>query len=267
MQLQSKVAGVITAFAYLTILPGCKKESNGTTNPAGNCKVKSITYGEITPPKDEFVYDNSGRVTRINEFSNNSPTWYQTLTYGTGGNVSKWEKYNNSGYIDARRTASFDGQGRVSGYVEINWDYSFGVRTDTSEYHFSYGNNTITGFQLYNGDTTNKIIRYYQNDNLVKMESYSSNGTLSETQTITYTNIINRQYDFEASNVLYYRALGNKNMPATLQIRDAATNEINYNVSYTYETNAGGYVTKSKLKYLHLPSTPEIANTYTYQCN
>lgn len=260
---------ILLPLLSLILASGCKKEnpSNIPTNPSGNCKVKTEnTSGSgIQPFRNEYEYDNSGQLIKMHAFQNNAENSYDTYEYESNGNTKTWSQFDPSGAIHYKRISSFDGQGRVSGYMSITWE-PFNV--DTSYYKFAYADNRMAGYELNGTDTSRKIIRYYQNDNLTRLEAYlGTGGTLLEVHTYTYSTVLNKRYDEEKKHIVLSRALPNKYLPSRHTITDASTNQVSYDETYTYTTNSEGYVLEMKTQNVLFPSMSPWITTYSYKCD
>jgi len=131
---------------------------------------------------------------------------------------------------------------------------------DTSYYIFEYQpGKTLSYWNPVNNSVTAspRTIRYYENGNLIKIETYSSGADpeIVQTTTYTYSTNQNKQYDAEKGMTIMNFTPPNKYLPASFtSIDDNSTIKF----TYSYTTNSNGYVTEISTNMSQVATSPAV---------
>ena len=224
---------VIAAVLVLAAFSGCKKEEVNSGNNTGTSNLVSkvlLSGGE--DGTFEYHYDNQNRITSIT-FNGNA---YMTITYpdantiriDVGGDFSFIFTKNNDGYVTKY------------GYIFNNLGITPLAET------FEYENGYLKKYEYESGEYSDYGYFHcvWENANLISdgKNSYSYGTTLfKETNIAPYFNFAYIPFYGQIPIPISWFGKTSKNLMETLTYTEG---EDAYISSYTYETNAEGYVTK-----------------------
>jgi hypothetical protein len=218
---------------------GCKKENNNNNNNNTQltCTPATVTHSNVK--SREYQYDNSGKLERVNLYSETGRMqFYYAIKYDGSGNISEVTLSDTSGMGRSVYTPSYNSDGTISKVVRQ--DVGAGTDNFTNTYTYSGGRlDKIT--ESFNGAEQDfKKYDYDAAGNVSTITTYISNpgGTpdLIQTEEIVYDDkkAVPTKFDLILNpasakhNILSYTVKDNSNVVDINQ---------SYAATYTYNSD------------------------------
>ena len=251
------------ALVAIASFASCKKETvNTPTVPqepvfAKNLKTSSYVYDGGAPEIENFSFDAQGRITSYKQ-EYPGTVRQQTFDYATAGKI--FSTYTNNGVLKFSHEGTVNEKGyitamttkRADGSLYLNYKYIYDVNGYIIKKEWTNAAGITDHFEMKveNGNVTEYKLFY--------------NGILSSTDKFTYDltkyNSIKSAFGSQWSGTSFGKST--KNLFTNLTETNAS-GAITWNVNYSYQLNAAGYVEKSS--FTNLITSKSGENTYTFQ--
>jgi hypothetical protein len=251
----------------MVVMLSCSKTNNQEDEqPIETCGPDSMYY-TITPfsaaTKFTYEYDDLGRLITMKSYHGPILNYSYHYTFNSVGNVISWIERNQSGALLRDRKATYDAQGRMSGYTQEGFGFaSFAEKTAK----FGYNSNVFSTANMEGADTIYHAIHFYQNDDLTRSEHYLY-GQLMAIDMIQYTNTIVSPLLEKTVEILMNKSLPSKHYPSRKITYDVQNQQRDVDDNYIYQFDTEDRLTRLTLKSNITRFTPPEDRTYSYWYN
>ena len=251
------------ALVAIASFASCKKENIVTPIVAPepvfskNVKTSSYSYNGSVPEIESFSFDAQGRITSYKKEYPGSIR-IQTFDYATAGKI--FSTYTNNGVVTTTYECSVNNQG----YITTNIIKS-GAGTLLYTHNYTYDAN---GYMVKSTSTniagiTDHVEYKMEGGDVIERKLFY-NGVLGTTGKYTYD--LTKYNCFKTSHGANWSGVSFGKAPKNLLTNYQETNPsgvITFNLNYSNQINAGGYVEKNTFTNLLASGTGET--TYTFE--
>jgi len=247
----------------ICLFTACKKEE--TKAPAKTYLLKKRTYNDASSSWGmEYTFDENNKVATYTYFSVTNPSATYTITYrrDVNGGVTRYD-YTYTNGTTGYGTYQYNAAGQIA--REDTYISAAGVPSYYYIYTYNAGSYELASYNG-SGALQGKNVYFYTADkkNIANKKNYNSSNVLTSEVTYTYTdkpNVLNSYPESEIQK--NYSGFVSQNAVAT-QNTSFPNGSTPNSSTYTYTTNADGYIVTSKSVYTSGTSTSTTNGTMEY---
>lgn len=257
---------IIFASLCIAALSSCKKSAHENNEPAevrtseitGKTLVFTTADGQIT-----IEYTADKKISSMYKIKADGTEQKSTFTHETGkSSYILMEKVNND-WVKKVTGIFTMVNGRATNY-EVNIFYANGNLQNTRHEEFTYDNKGY--LQKRKFDNNHYLIYHYDNNgNAIKLVNHAPDGTPIDATEYTYGNIPDKFHQLNFRTTLaegFFLPAISKSLPVTQRGVSIASGIENYFYTFTYQTDADGYVIKGIVTNPSAGASTEWVNTY-----